>query len=155
MTLDVHPSRVAGSHARWAGIGVKRFLLIAEQGPGGAMHSSRSLAATARSTATAAVRLRLGRRSAGRGWSRRSVFGAYPRHRPPGLFRITADSDGWSSKQLHLPGTDVLITLFLMPEGVGEVWDFMPPPRSGETAHRQRIICRVVDVRGRSASLST
>jgi hypothetical protein len=31
-----------------------------------------------------------------------------------GLFRISPDCDGWSSKQLYLPDTNVLITRFLM-----------------------------------------
>src|SRR5918994_1384994 len=57
-----------------------------------------------------------------------------------GLFRISPDCDGWSSKQLYLPDTNVLITRFLMPDGVGEVQDFMPPLRVGKTAHRHRMI---------------
>jgi len=36
-----------------------------------------------------------------------------------------------------------------MPDGVGEVQDFMPPPRTGEAAHRHRMIRRVLAVRGR------
>ena len=35
-----------------------------------------------------------------------------------------------------------------MPDGVGEVQDFMPPPRSGTAAHRHRMIRRIVAVRG-------
>jgi GH15 family glucan-1,4-alpha-glucosidase len=35
-----------------------------------------------------------------------------------------------------------------MRDGVGEVQDFMPPARSGEAAHRHRMIRRVVAVRG-------
>jgi len=65
-----------------------------------------------------------------------------------GLFRIAPDCDGWSSKQLYLPDTNILITRFLMPDGVGEVHDFMPLPRTGELAHRHRIIRRVLAVRG-------
>jgi hypothetical protein len=68
-----------------------------------------------------------------------------------GLFRISPDCEGWSSKQLYLPDTNVLITRFLMPEGVGEVEDFMPPPRSGE-AHRHRMIRRIRGVRGQVRS---
>jgi hypothetical protein len=34
-----------------------------------------------------------------------------------------------------------------MPDGVGEVQDFMPP-RTGEAAHRHRMIRRVLAVRG-------
>jgi hypothetical protein len=65
-----------------------------------------------------------------------------------GVFRISPERDGWSSKQLYLPDTAVLITRFLMPDGVGEVQDFMPPARVGEAAHRHRIIRRVLAVRG-------
>jgi len=65
-----------------------------------------------------------------------------------GLFRITPDCDGWRSKQLYLPDTNVLITRFLMPDGVGEVHDFMPLPCPGDTARRHRIVRRVFAVRG-------
>ncbi len=64
-----------------------------------------------------------------------------------GLFRISPDCDGWRSKQLYLPDTNILITRFLTPDGVGEVQDFMPPA-TGLVAHRHRIIRRVVAVRG-------
>ena len=77
-----------------------------------------------------------------------SVFGAILDADRGGVFRIAPAGEGWSSKQLYLPDTNVLITRFLMPEGVGEVQDFMPPASSGEAAHRQRIIRRVLAVRG-------
>jgi GH15 family glucan-1,4-alpha-glucosidase len=78
-----------------------------------------------------------------------SVFGAILDADEGGLFRIAPDCIGWSSKQLYLPDTNILITRFLMPDGVGEVQDFMPPPRSGAAAHCHRMIRRVVAVRGR------
>ena len=59
-----------------------------------------------------------------------SVFAAILDADRGGLFRIAPDGNGWSSKQLYLPDTNVLITRFLMPDGVGEVQDFMPPPRT-------------------------
>jgi Trehalase-like, N-terminal len=77
-----------------------------------------------------------------------SVFGAILDADNGGLFRISPESDGWSSKQLYLPDTNVLITRFLMPDGVGEVQDFMVPAHTGEAAHRHRIIRRVLAVRG-------
>ncbi len=77
-----------------------------------------------------------------------SVFAAILDADHGGLFRISPDGDGWSSKQLYLPDTNVLITRFLMPDGVGEVQDFMPLPRTGEAAHRNRMVRRVVAVRG-------
>ncbi|MDX3246774.1 glycoside hydrolase family 15 protein [Streptomyces sp. ME18-1-4] len=77
-----------------------------------------------------------------------SVFGAVLDADRGGAFRIAPDCDGWTSKQLYLPDTTILITRFLMPGGVGEVQDFMPPPRTGEAAHRHRMIRRVLAVRG-------
>src|SRR5206468_2305765 len=65
-----------------------------------------------------------------------SVFAAILDADHGGLFRISPDCDGWNSKQLYLPDTNVLITRFLMPAGVGEVQDFMPPARTGKAAHR-------------------
>ena len=78
-----------------------------------------------------------------------SVFGAILDADRGGLFRIAPACDGWSSKQLYLPDTNVLITRFLSPDGVAEVHDFMPPPRSGGFAHRSRLIRRILAVRGR------
>jgi GH15 family glucan-1,4-alpha-glucosidase len=77
-----------------------------------------------------------------------SVFGSILDADRGGLFRITPECEGWSSKQLYLPDTNVLITRFLMPDGVGEVQDFMPPPRRGATVHKHRMIRRVLAVRG-------
>src|SRR5512134_2334459 len=70
-----------------------------------------------------------------------SVFAAILDADRGGLFRIAPDCEGWSSKQLYLPDTAVLITRFLMPDGVGEVEDFMVPGR-------HRLIRRVLAVRG-------
>jgi len=60
-----------------------------------------------------------------------------------GLFRISPEGHGWSSKQLYLPDTNVLITRFLTQDGVGEVHDFMPIGPS------RRLVRRVICVRGR------
>jgi GH15 family glucan-1,4-alpha-glucosidase len=78
-----------------------------------------------------------------------SVFAAILDADRGGRFRIAPEGDDWSSKQLYLPDTNVLITRFLTPDGVGEVQDFMPPARAGEAAHRHRVIRRVIAVRGR------
>jgi hypothetical protein len=74
-----------------------------------------------------------------------SIFAAILDADHGGHFRISPDSNGWNSKQLYLPDTNVLITRFLMPEGVAEVQDFMPPARIGQRAHRHRIIRRILD----------
>jgi GH15 family glucan-1,4-alpha-glucosidase len=77
-----------------------------------------------------------------------SVFAAILDADRGGRFRISPDCYGWSSKQLYLPDTNVLITRFMMPDGVAEVHDFMPPPISGKAAHRHRIVRRILAVRG-------
>src|SRR3954451_24132770 len=50
-----------------------------------------------------------------------SVFAAILDADRGGRFRIAPDCDGWTSKQLYLPDTNVLITRFLMPDGLAEV----------------------------------
>ena len=82
-----------------------------------------------------------------------SVFAAILDADRGGLFRISPDCDGWSSKQLYLPDTNVLITRFLMPDGVAEVQDFMPLARTGDAVHRDRMIRRVLAMRRGSSSL--
>jgi GH15 family glucan-1,4-alpha-glucosidase len=77
-----------------------------------------------------------------------SVFAAILDADDGGRFRIAPECDGWSSKQLYLPDTNVLITRFLMGDGVGEIQHFMPPARTSEAAHRHRLIRRIVVVRG-------
>jgi GH15 family glucan-1,4-alpha-glucosidase len=70
-----------------------------------------------------------------------SVFAAILDSGQGGHFRIAPVHD-CATKQLYLPDTNVLITRFLSPGGVGEVQDFMP------VADEQRLIRRVVCVRG-------
>jgi hypothetical protein len=78
-----------------------------------------------------------------------SVFAALLDADRGGRFRVAPDRDGWVSKQLYLPDTAVLITRFLTSGGVAEVQDFMPP-QGGTLSHRQRLIRRIVAVRGRA-----
>jgi GH15 family glucan-1,4-alpha-glucosidase len=77
-----------------------------------------------------------------------SVFGAILDRARGGYYRIAPARDGWESKQLYFPDTNVLITRFLTEAGVGEVQDFMPIQRSSGAAHRHRLIRRVLVVRG-------
>ena len=67
-----------------------------------------------------------------------------------GHFSIKPETEGYVTKQLYLPGTAILITRFLTPEGVGEVCDFMPVVEGGAT-DRHRLVRVVRVVRGRSA----
>ncbi|MDQ3568824.1 MAG: glycoside hydrolase family 15 protein [Actinomycetota bacterium] len=74
-----------------------------------------------------------------------SLFGAILDKERGGYWAISPSSEGWSAKQLYIPDTNVLITRFLSPGGVGELQDFMPV--GGQRAHC--LIRRVVCVRGR------
>jgi len=76
-----------------------------------------------------------------------SVFGAILDKEKGGFYRIAPVVDDWVPKQLYLPDTNVLITRFLTPTGVGEVQDFMPIA-GGASEHRHRLIRRVLGVRG-------
>jgi GH15 family glucan-1,4-alpha-glucosidase len=48
-----------------------------------------------------------------------------------GFFRIAATSEEARRRQMYLPDSNVLLTRFLTPDGVGEVVDFMPIHVSG------------------------
>jgi GH15 family glucan-1,4-alpha-glucosidase len=75
-----------------------------------------------------------------------SVFGAILDSEKGGYFRIAPVGKS-TTKQLYFPDTNVLITRFLSAEGVAEVQDFMPL-RNGNASTPQRLIRRVVAVRG-------
>lgn len=77
-----------------------------------------------------------------------SVFGAILDKEQGGFYALRPDRDDWSSKQLYFPDTNVLITRFFTPNGVGEVQDFMPLDVAPVELHRHRLIRRVVVVRG-------
>ena len=77
-----------------------------------------------------------------------SVFGSILDAERGGFYRIAPSTSDWTPKQLYLPDTNVLITRFLTPGGVGEVQDFMPIQAVGSPVHRHRLIRRVLGVRG-------
>jgi GH15 family glucan-1,4-alpha-glucosidase len=54
-----------------------------------------------------------------------SVFAALVDHEKGGRFQISPRLDA-HAKQMYLPDTNILITRFLSPDGVGEIIDFMP-----------------------------
>jgi GH15 family glucan-1,4-alpha-glucosidase len=82
-----------------------------------------------------------------------------PRFDSPSVFGALLDPDGgghcsvrprgtsYTTKQLYLPDTAILITRFLSEDGVGEVVDFMPPaPGNGPARHR--LVRMVTCIRG-------
>ena len=76
-----------------------------------------------------------------------SVFGAILDKDRGGAYSLRPVGDGWSSRQLYFPDTNVLITRFFTEGGVGEVQDFMPI-EAQPVMHRHRLLRRVVVVRG-------
>ncbi len=66
-----------------------------------------------------------------------------------GHFALRPADDEWQTKQLYFPDTNVLITRFLTPGGVGEVQDFMPIGERLDGGGRVQLIRRVLGVRGR------
>jgi GH15 family glucan-1,4-alpha-glucosidase len=75
-----------------------------------------------------------------------SVFAAILDAEKGGRYRISPSVQEWTAKQLYWPDTNVLITRFLTPDGVGEVQDFMPvSPRTKAPA---TLVRRVICVRG-------
>ena len=76
-----------------------------------------------------------------------SIFAALLDHRKGGHFSITPDGTRYTSRQLYLPGTPILITRFLSADGVGEVVDFMPVAGDRAT-ERHRLVRMVRVVRG-------
>lgn len=55
-----------------------------------------------------------------------SVFGALLDDQKGGFFRIAPTGGELTHKQVYWPDTNILVTRFLSPDGVGEVVDFMP-----------------------------
>jgi GH15 family glucan-1,4-alpha-glucosidase len=55
-----------------------------------------------------------------------SVFGALLDDKKGGRFKISPLAENATYKQVYWPDTNVLITRFLSPDGVGEIADFMP-----------------------------
>ena len=80
-----------------------------------------------------------------------SVFAAILDDEKGGRFKIAPTSDGVTRKQLYWPDTNVLITRFFSPDGVGEIIDYMPvgTHENGDGYHQ--VIRRVRVVRGEIA----
>jgi GH15 family glucan-1,4-alpha-glucosidase len=78
-----------------------------------------------------------------------SVFAAILDDEKGGRFKIAPASEGAARKQLYWPDTNVLITRFFTPDGVGEVIDYMPvgAPDTGHGYHQ--LVRRVRVVRGK------
>ena len=74
-----------------------------------------------------------------------SVFASLLDPQRGGRFRIAPTGQDWTSRQLYLPDSAVLVTRFLGTDGVAEVVDFMPVTgRATDTPHVLVRLVRVV-----------
>ncbi len=77
-----------------------------------------------------------------------SVFAALLDADKGGHFKISPMTNEVTHKQLYWPETNVLVTRFLTPEGVGEITDFMPVAMKAQDLGYQWLIRRVRVIRG-------
>ncbi len=77
-----------------------------------------------------------------------SVFAGILDEQKGGRFRISPAVEPPTHKQLYWPDTNVLVTRFLAPQGVGELIDFMPREKRGPWRGELHVIRRVRVVRG-------
>ena len=73
-----------------------------------------------------------------------SIFARLLDDKKGGYYCIQPAFSEMKTKQLYMPDTNVLLTRFLSPDGVGEITDFMPVGHSEE----KKLIRRVTTVRG-------
>ena len=74
-----------------------------------------------------------------------SVFASLLDPERGGVWELAPALDGARRRQMYLPDTNVLVTRFASPDGVGEVTDFMPFPEPGGLP---RLIRRARAIRG-------
>ena len=77
-----------------------------------------------------------------------SVFAAILDDTKGGRFRIHPTADNVTHKQFYWPETNVLVTRFLSPDGVGEISDFMPVEQAAGSHGHHSVIRRVQVLRG-------
>ena len=77
-----------------------------------------------------------------------SVFGSVLDRDEGGAWSLSPVGGATRTQQFYLPDSAVLATRFLTPDGVVEVHDFMPVLKSADPDHRQRLVRRVMAVRG-------
>ena len=77
-----------------------------------------------------------------------SVFGALLDDRIGGRFVISPSVERVNRKQFYWPETNVLITRFLSPDGIGEIIDYMPVPVPDRHIDAPTLIRRVSVLRG-------
>jgi hypothetical protein len=77
-----------------------------------------------------------------------SIFGAILDVKKGGRFQISADADGARHKQFYWPSTNVLVTRFLLNDGIAELEDFMPAGLRTDSPEYRHVYRRIRCVRG-------
>src|SRR6266436_2061809 len=77
-----------------------------------------------------------------------SIFGAILDDNQGGRFQICPVGDEVRHKQFYWPSTNILITRFLLPEGIAELEDFMPVGLPSDSPWYQHLYRRIRCVRG-------
>jgi GH15 family glucan-1,4-alpha-glucosidase len=77
-----------------------------------------------------------------------SVFASLLDDKKGGHFRIEGKDGTVNRKQFYWPDTNVLVTRFLSPDGVGQIADFMPVDHHGPWRGRHPLIRQVRGLRG-------
>lgn len=74
-----------------------------------------------------------------------TIFAALLDHKKGGSFKVAPVMGDAHLKQLYLPGSNILLSRFLSPDGVAEISDFMPITGLG---HAHTIVRRAKSIRG-------
>ena len=77
-----------------------------------------------------------------------SVFAAILDDDKGGRFAISPTIEGFRTKQLYWPDSNVLVTRFLSETGVAEVTDYMPVGSAATRCNRRCVVRRVTSIRG-------
>lgn len=79
-----------------------------------------------------------------------SVFGAILDDQKGGSFQLAlADNEAnWTSKQMYIPDTNILLTRFFGSDGLAELVDFMPVESDRQHTWNHRLVRRITSVRG-------
>ena len=77
-----------------------------------------------------------------------SIFGAILDDKKGGRFQISSEAKGVRHKQFYWPSTNVLVTRFLLSDGIAELADFMPAGLPAESPEYHHVYRRIHCVRG-------
>jgi len=77
-----------------------------------------------------------------------SIFGAILDDNKGGRFQICPVGDQVRHKQFYWPSTNILVTRFLLPDGIAELEDFMPVGLAADSPWYHHLYRRIRCVRG-------